>query len=174
MFFDSWGGIARVVLVGVPAYAAMVLALRLSGKRTLAKMNAFDLVVTVALGSVLATILLTNDVALVEGVVALGLLIAAQFAVAWTAVRSGGARRAVRSGPTALYLDGRMLRDRLREQRVTEAEVLQSVRAHGIGGLDLVAAVVLESDGSLSVIPSAKTGDRGAVADVHGESAASA
>jgi uncharacterized membrane protein YcaP (DUF421 family) len=55
-----------VILVGAPAYAALALALRLSGKRTPAKMNAFDLVVIVALGSVLATILLTNDVTLVS------------------------------------------------------------------------------------------------------------
>ncbi|MBY8851878.1 hypothetical protein K7G98_27780 [Saccharothrix sp. MB29] len=70
MFFDSWDGLLRVVVVGVCAYAALVVLLRLSGKRTLAKMNAFDLVATVALGSTLATVLLTSDVALAEGALA--------------------------------------------------------------------------------------------------------
>ena len=55
MFFDSWAGLGRVLVVGVLAYSALVLLLRISGKRTLTKMNAFDLVVTVALGSTLAT-----------------------------------------------------------------------------------------------------------------------
>jgi uncharacterized membrane protein YcaP (DUF421 family) len=71
MFFDSWQGLGRVVVVGILAYAALVFVLRLSGNRTLSKLNAFDLVVTVGLGSTLATILLNKDVALVEGIVAL-------------------------------------------------------------------------------------------------------
>jgi len=63
MLFDSWTGLGRVLLVGVLAYSALVLTLRVSGKRTLTKLNAFDLVVTVALGSTLATVLLSKDVA---------------------------------------------------------------------------------------------------------------
>jgi uncharacterized membrane protein YcaP (DUF421 family) len=70
MIFDGWGSIARTAIVGVLAYAALVVLLRISGKRTLAKMNAFDLVVTVALGSTLATILLSKEVSLASGVAA--------------------------------------------------------------------------------------------------------
>ena len=82
MFFDSWAELGRVTVVSVCAYAALVLLLRVSGKRTLSKMNAFDLVVTVALGSTFATVLLSKDVALAEGVLAFALLISLQFAVA--------------------------------------------------------------------------------------------
>ncbi|SFB50314.1 Protein of unknown function [Amycolatopsis marina] len=172
MFFDSWGGLGRVVLVGIPAYVLLVIVLRLSGKRTLAKMNAFDLVVTVALGSTLATVLLTADVALAEGVLALALLVAAQFVVAWLGVRVPAIRGAVRSDPTLLLWQGRLRPDALREQRVSETEVLQAIRSHGIGGLDQVAAVVLETNGKLSVIPIAKAGTLDAlnnVPDVPGE-----
>ncbi|GAA1329418.1 DUF421 domain-containing protein [Saccharothrix algeriensis] len=166
MFFDSWSGLLRVVVVGVCAYAALVVLLRLSGKRTLAKMNAFDLVVTVALGSTLATVLLTSDVALVEGVLALALLIGAQFAVAWTSVRLGLVRRAVKSTPTLLVWRGRLREQALRDQRVSRAEVLQAVRAQGQGALDQVAAVVLETDGSFSVIPENSAGNLDALGDV--------
>jgi uncharacterized membrane protein YcaP (DUF421 family) len=48
MWFDSWADLARILAVGAGAYGGLVLVLRLSGKRTLAKLNAFDLVVTVA------------------------------------------------------------------------------------------------------------------------------
>lgn len=156
----------RVVLVGVPAYAALVLTLRLSGKRTLAKMNAFDLVVTVALGSTLATVLLTSDVALAEGVVAMAVLVAAQFAVAWTAVRSPRVRGVVKSAPTLLAWQGRLDDAAMRDQRVTQSEIRQAIRSSGVGGLDQIAAVVLETDGSLSVIPTSKAGDTTALADV--------
>lgn len=168
MFFVSWNGLLRVVVVGLCAYTALVLLLRLSGKRTLGKMNAFDLVVTVALGSTLATVLLTSDVALAEGVLGLALLVAAQFAVAWTSVRWRLFQRALKADPTLLVWRGRLRDEALRAQRVSRAEVLQAVRAQGLGGLGQVAAVVLETDGSFSVIPETSTGDLDALADVPG------
>ena len=70
MFFESWSALLRLAIVGVSAYVALVLLLRVFGKRTLAKLNAFDLVVTVALGSTLAAVLLNRSVALAEGVLA--------------------------------------------------------------------------------------------------------
>ena len=82
MFFDSWSALGRVAVVGVLAYLGLVALLRGSGKRTLAKLNAFDLVVTVALGSTLATILLSRDVALAERLLAFTLLITLQYIIA--------------------------------------------------------------------------------------------
>lgn len=70
MFFDTWSGLGRVVVISACAYAALIVVLRISGKRTLGKMNAFDLAVTVAIGSTLATVLLSKDVALAEGILA--------------------------------------------------------------------------------------------------------
>ena len=71
MFFSTWAALGRVLVIGPLAYVALVLLLRISGKRTLTKLNAFDLVVTVALGSTLATVLLSKSVSLAEGVLAL-------------------------------------------------------------------------------------------------------
>ena len=152
MFFQDWGGIVRTLIVGTLAYGLLVLTLRASGKRTLAKLNAFDLVVTVALGSTLATILLSEDVALAEGMVALGLLVALQFVVAFLSVRWEDFAKAVRSEPTLLLRDGEMLPRAMRRARVTEAELETVVRTEGRRGLGGVAAVVLEADGSFSVI----------------------
>lgn len=90
MWFDSWSDLGRVLAVGTSAYLTVVLVLRSSGKRTLAKLNAFDLVVTVALGSTLATILLNSDVSWAEGALALVVLALLQFLVAWLIVRKPG------------------------------------------------------------------------------------
>ena len=159
MWFDSWGDVGRVVAVGSAAYVTLVLLLRVSGKRTLAKLNAFDLVVTVALGSTLATILLSNDVAWAEGAVALALLVALQLAVTWTTAKLGSGRSVVTASPTTLVRDGVVDEQALRRQRVTRGELQQAMRSSGVGGLDQVAAVVLESDGSFSVISHGKAGD---------------
>ncbi|MBA2469298.1 MAG: DUF421 domain-containing protein [Chloroflexia bacterium] len=152
IFFNSWVGLVRILVVGTLAYAALVLMLRASGKRTLSKMNAFDLVVTVALGSTLATIILSRDVALAEGVLAFGVLIGLQFAVTWSSVRSTAISRLVKSDPILLFYRGAFLHTSMRESRVVEDEITAAVRQQGIGSMDEVEAVVLETDGTFAVV----------------------
>lgn len=151
-FFDDWTGIARIVVFGALAYAALVLVLRVSGKRTLAKMNAFDLVITVALGSTLASAVLNSNVPLVESIVAFATLAGLQALVAFGQARRRWIAAVIRAEPSLLVRDGRLLDDAMRRERISESEVLQAVRASGRGSLEGVAAVVLETDGSLSVL----------------------
>lgn len=61
MFFENWSQILKILLTGAFAYIAIIIVLRLSGKRTLSQMNAFDFIITVALGSTLATAMLSKD-----------------------------------------------------------------------------------------------------------------
>jgi uncharacterized membrane protein YcaP (DUF421 family) len=167
MWFSNWADLLRIVLVGAAAYVTLVVVLRTSGKRTLAKLNAFDLVVTVALGSTLATIFLDQGVSWAEGAVALGMLALLQFVVAEATTRAGG-RSVVTATPTLLVRDGRLLEDRMRQQRMTTAEVRQAVRSSGVGDLALVAAAVLESDGTVSVVTRQQAGDLSTLRDVDG------
>jgi uncharacterized membrane protein YcaP (DUF421 family) len=142
----------RTLVVGALAYAGLVGLLRPSGKRTLTKVNAFDLVVTVALGSTLATVLLSKDVALAKGLFAFAFVVGLQLAITWLSVRSRRVSRLVKSEPSLLFFRGAFLHDALRRERVTEAEVRAAVRGQGITDLDGVEAVVLETDGSVSVL----------------------
>ena len=163
MFFDSWSGLLRVLVVGALAYGALVAMLRVTGKRTLAKMNAFDLVVTVALGSTLATVLLSKDVALAEGLLAFALLAGLQFAVAWLSVRSKPFRQMIKSEPRLLVSSGEILDSAMRDERVTRDEVLSAARSSGYAGLEDIEAVVLETDGSFSVVGKAREGRQAAL-----------
>lgn len=168
MWFDSWFALGRVVVVGALAYAVLILILRISGKRTLAKMNAFDLVVTVALGSSLASVLLSGDIALAEGIVAFCVLVGLQYMLARAAVRSGVARRLMKSTPRILLSEGRFDPAALRRERVTRAEILAAVRGAGAGDVGDVAAVILETDGSFSVILRSRLGNGSALSTVAG------
>jgi uncharacterized membrane protein YcaP (DUF421 family) len=154
MLFDSWSSLGGTIVTGIAAYTALVVFLRISGKRTLAKMNAFDLIVTVALGSTLSTILVSRNVPLVDGVVALALLIGLQFAVAWSSVRVPRFENVVKSSPSLLLFRGDLRHEQLKRQRVSAEEVRAAVRSAGLSDLRDVGAVVLETDGSFSVIPS--------------------
>lgn len=162
MLFGSLYGLLRVLVVGPLAYLLLIAVLRVSGKRTLAKMNAFDFVVTVALGSTLATVLLSKDVALAEGVLAFVVLAALQFVIAWAAQRASPIEAAIKSQPRVLLLDGEIDQAALLDERVTREEVAAAVRKGGYGDLGAVAAVVLETDGSFSVIVRDEAGDRSA------------
>ena len=141
-----------MLVLGLLAYPALVLLLRVSGNRTLSKLNAFDMVITVALGSTLATVLVNRSVALVEGVAALALLIGLQFGATWWSVRSSTFSKLVKSEPVLLVHRGELLRRSMRRARVLESEIMSALRAEGHADIGSIEAVVLESDGSLSVV----------------------
>jgi uncharacterized membrane protein YcaP (DUF421 family) len=153
IFFGDWDTLLRTAAMGIMAYASLVLLLRISGRRTLSKMNAFDLVVTVSLGSTLATVLINEEVTLSQGALAFALLIGMQFVVTWSSVRASWLRKIVTGEPALLLYRGHFLPNALRRVRVTEDEVRAAVRAAGLATLDKVEAVVLETDGSFSVVP---------------------
>lgn len=163
IFFDDWDTIWRTILAAIVAYIGLVAFLRISGKRTLSKLNAFDLVVTVALGSTLATILLSADVALVEGLVAFAMLVGLQWLVARVSVSWAPVKRFTRSEPRLLLDCGEFLEQPMRDERVTHAELEQAARKQGFGDLNDIAAIVLETDGSFSVISKQKAGSRNAL-----------
>lgn len=152
MFFNGWYGLIRLFIVGFLAYVSLIVILRVFGKRTLSKMNAFDLVVTVALGSTLATILLSKDVPLLDGVMAFLLLVCLQYLIAWLSVRSKTVSNMVKAEPSLLFYAGHFLNNWMNKERVTEGEVISAVRAQGIADLDSVLAVVLETDGTFAVL----------------------
>lgn len=152
MFFQDWTGVLRVLVLGVIAYVALILALRATGKRTLSKLNAFDLVVTVAIGSTFGSILTSSSLPLAEGLAALALLILLQYVVTFASVRSRGIAQLVKSEPTLLLRNGECLWAAMRRERVTEEEVLVAIRSSGGRQLEDAQIVVLESDGSLSAI----------------------
>ncbi len=152
MLFDTVQGLLRVLVISLLAYAWLVIVLRLSGKRSLAKLNAFDLVVTVALGSTLATVLLSEDVAFAEGALAFSMLAFLQWLVSRLSVASQAFGKLVRSEPRLLVENGQYRHDAMESERITADEVDSAVRGAGIGCIEQVGAVVLESDGSMSVI----------------------
>lgn len=166
MLFESWSGIVRTLLAGVIVYATVILLVRISGKRTLSKMNAFDLIVTVALGSTLATVLLSKDTPLAEGILALALLVLLQFIITWLSVRSVTVSRLVKAEPRLLFHRGEFVWNAMKGERVKKEELLQAMRSQGVSRLEQVEAVVLETDGSFSVLERSGDGEATVLSNV--------
>lgn len=168
MLVGNGQDLIRILIVGFLAYVAIIVWLRISGKRTLSKWNAFDAIVTFALGSMLATAILSPSTPLVQGVVAFGLFVFLQFLITWISVRSPLFRRMIKASPTLLVSNGRMLHEVMKRERVTEGEVLAALRDRGFHSVRQAYAVVLETSGTFSVIAGPVEAELSALADVDG------
>ncbi|WP_299707803.1 DUF421 domain-containing protein [uncultured Pontibacter sp.] len=164
-FFDNWDSIFRTFTITILAYIAIVLLLRSSGKRTLSKMNAFDFIVTVALGSALAAVSLNKSVPLADGVLAFFLLIFLQYAITWLSVRVKQVKRIITSQPTLLLYKGEVLQDILKRERITIEEINSAARSKGQEDLSKIDVMILESTGDITVIPTLKSDSPNALKD---------
>ncbi|MGP4077348.1 DUF421 domain-containing protein [Halobacillus sp. K22] len=152
MLFNGWSGIFRIIIMALTVYPALIFMLRISGKRTLSKMNMFDMVITVAIGSVVASIILSDKMTIAEGLTGLGMLILLQFVVTWLEVRSEGFTSMIKGEPQLLLYQGHYMEKALKQERVKKDEIRQAIRADGLASVEEVEAVVLETDGTFSVI----------------------
>ncbi len=160
LFFDNWESLVRTFIVGLLGYFALILMLRISGKRTLSQMKEFDFIVTVALGSTLATLLLSKEVSLADGILALAMLISLQYLLAYLSLRSNKVSKLISSDPTLLFYKGEFLWSALKKERVTEAEVRSALRSNQITSLENVEAVVMEANGKFTVVKTGSLSDK--------------
>ncbi|RRN77557.1 DUF421 domain-containing protein [Pseudoxanthomonas sp. SGD-10] len=151
IFFKDWESLYHVLICSVIAYITLFIFIRISGKRTLAKLNAFDFVVTVTLGSTLSSMILAKTT-LTEGMVALLVIIILQFLLAWLAKRSEKMEQIINSEPTLLFYEGKFLEKAMTKAVVTEEEIYAEVRKFRIERMEDVKAVVMELNGEITVV----------------------
>lgn len=150
---SGWAEVGRTAVAAAGAYVLVVALMRTGGKRTLAQLSIFDFVVTVALGSMFASMALGNGPSLAQGVTAMGVIAALQGIVA-LATRSPRLARLITSEPALLMLDGQVLAQVAARNRIGRDAIEQAARAAGHADATQVHAVVLETNGKLSVIGS--------------------
>ena len=152
ILFDGWQGLFEVLVSAPILYGLVVLFVRLSGKRTTGQMNNFDWIVTVAMGSIIASGIVINTVSIAEATLAVTLLLGLQYAVTWIAKRSASFDQAMKANPSVLVARGHLQEDALRANRITREEVNAALRGHGMTRVDEVGWMILENDGTFSVI----------------------
>jgi uncharacterized membrane protein YcaP (DUF421 family) len=138
-----------VVLSGVLIYIILIVFSRLVGPRSFARMTAFDLAVTVALGAIVGATS-TGGVPILQGLTGLSTLFFLRWLVA--IYRRHNLGKIVDNSPLMLMDGPEILPEYLKRAKITEADLLQSLRQHGIRRLEEVQAVVMERDGSISVL----------------------
>ncbi|SRR5690554_1872099 len=151
IFFTDWGSLQRVAICSVIAYFALFLFIRISGKRTLSKINAFDVVVTITLGSTLSSMMLAT-VTLAEGTVALIIIIGLQYLLAKTSFKFKRIEKLVNSEPILLYFDGQFLESNMKKESITRDSIYSQVRKFRLHDISDVKAIVMETNGEMTVV----------------------
>lgn len=161
--WDGWEPIFRILIVGTLSFLAIVFIIRISGKRNLASMNAFDFIITIALGSSFGRILTAKTVSLSETLITFLLLVSLQYIFSHFSARSKFFHNIVTSEPALLYYNGKFLEKNLKKENLRKEDLLGAARKKKFNDLGQVEAIVLETDGSFSVIGKSAAGERSTV-----------
>ncbi len=146
-------GLPEVILRVAVVYLFLIVVLRLSGKREVGQMSILELIVVLLISDAVQNSMVGDNTSLWAGPLAVTTLLALDYGLNWLTHRSNTLRKAIEGEPRLLIRDGRLLRKALREEKLDVDEVETAVRAHGLARIDEVREAVLETDGSISIIP---------------------
>lgn len=151
-FLTDPAPLAWVVVSAVVFSAAVLVAVRILGLRSFSKMSTYDFVMTVAIGSLMASTLVAATPSLAQGLVGLAALFGLQYAVARSRLGGGTMKEALDNEPLLLMRDGTMLEENMRAALVTEDDLVAKLREANVLDPAQIRAVVLETTGDVSVL----------------------
>lgn len=152
LLFDGWKSVLRVFFMCLLAYPFLIVLLRIFGKRTLSKVNMFDFIITVTFGATLSSIITSDKVSFADGAVVLFMLTFLQYLVAKAAAKSKRFDDFIKAPPIYLYRNEQFYEKAMDQQRFRLEDLRTKVRQQGMSSFENVEAIVLEGDGSLSII----------------------
>jgi uncharacterized membrane protein YcaP (DUF421 family) len=150
----------EIVVRTIAVYLAILVGLRLSGKREIGQMTVFDLVVLLLIANAVQNAMVGPDNSLVGGILAAVVLLVINALVARLRLRWPRLRRWVEGTPTLLVLHGEVIPQHMRQEGLDENSLQTALREHGIAEISGVEMAVLEIDGSISVVPVGETTTR--------------
>lgn len=159
----GWEPALRVVFITVAGYLSLLVLLRVAGKRPLARMTAFDFVITVTLGSAFGRVVTATEVGLLEAVLGFATLVLLQLAAASLQRRWRGMRDVLSEEAALLYHNGAFVQRAMKRHRIIEEDLEGVVRKNGLGSIEEAVAIIIERDGRFSVLTSGGLGDGSAL-----------
>ncbi|WP_405384202.1 DUF421 domain-containing protein [Maribacter sp. LLG6340-A2] len=151
LFDTTWENVLLIFASAVGIYLAIILLTRIVGKRSFSKMSSFDFAMTVAVGSIVATTILSSSVKLTEGIIGLASVYGLQISIA-LARRKKSIQELVDNSPLLLMDGEKIINANLLKARVTEGDLRSKLREANVTDLKQVKAVVFETTGDISVL----------------------
>ena len=168
LFYDDFENMIRIVISAPIIYLLVIGYIQLMGKRTTSQMNSFDWIVTVAMGSIVASIVLLKNVPIIDGALAIFTLMGLQYIITKLMVHFKLWRKIVRSTPELLVFEGKFIEENMVKERMVKSEIYAAIRESDINGISEVYAVVLETDATFSVISKNEKNTPLSLIDVNG------
>ena len=142
------------VLRSASIYFFLLLVFRLAGKRTLAEVTPFELILLLIIGEATQQALLGDDFSVTNAMLVITTLVVIDIALGLLKQRAPRLERVVEGTPVVIFADGELLPERMREARLDESDILEAARStQGLESLDQVKFAVLERSGGISIIP---------------------
>lgn len=145
--------VAEKIIRPIIVYLFLVIVLRLAGRRELAQLNSFDLVVLMMLANTVQNATIGNDNSLVGGLIGVSALLLVNYVVVRLLYLRPRLDELLEGGPTLLIKDGRVIGRNLAQEAISEQQLMEAIRKQGLGSIGQVAEAVLETGGVISVVP---------------------
>ena len=142
-----------VALRSATVYIVVLIGLRLLGKKHVAQLTTIDLVLILLISNAVQNAMVGNDTSLIGGIAAALTLLVLNYVLSLIFFRSRRAETLLEDEPTLLVHDGKAIRSHLDAEEITEEELERVIREHGIESVGKVKTAIMESDGTVSVIP---------------------
>jgi len=149
---EDINGILKTVVTLITVFIVILVVTRIFGLMTFAKITSIDFASTIAIGSVIATIVLNNNHSILKGAISLFLIVAVQFLLSLLMRKSKYMRSILTNKPKLLVLNGKILHKNLATSNISEDDLIARIRTANVKDLNSIKAVVLESTGDVSVI----------------------
>ena len=147
-----WDVLLKTAASAVIIFTIIIVYVRITGLRTFAKMSSFDFASTIAIGSILASVVLGTDTSLLKGAVALGTILIFKQVYTTFKLKSDAFENFAENDPILLMDGSEILYENLKKTNVSESDLIAKLREANVIRLDQVMAVVLETTGDISVL----------------------
>jgi len=161
--------VIRILSSAIIVYVLIIVYIRILGKRSTSELNNFDWIVTVSVGSIVASTIILEDISVTEGGLSVFILMLLQFIVTKLMYKSKSIREVIKSTPQLLLFEGEFIDGNMKKERILKPEVYAAIRQSGLKSVNQIYAVVLETNSKISVIPNENSEEIGfSLSDVQG------
>jgi len=169
IFECSVDDVIRILGSAIIVYILIIVYIRILGKRSTSELNNFDWIVTVSVGSIVASTVILKDISVTEGAIGIFILMILQFIVTKFMYQSESFREVVKSTPQLLLFEGEFIDENMKKERILKPEVYAAIRQSGLKSVKQIYAIVLETNSKMSVIPNENSDKIGfSLSDVQG------
>lgn len=153
----EWQQVVGIAITALGLYLALILFTRVMGLRSFSKLSSYDFAMTVAIGSVLASTILTDSPSLSQGLIAVAVLFLIQGTISLIRRKVKPLKSLIDNQAIILMAHGEYFCDNLEEANLTKSDVQEVLRKNGLKSKSEVFAVIMETTGDMSVIKNDKT-----------------